>query len=72
MTHEVFVDLFPRPTWWRNCVNNLDFEPHASHIERVDTISHWFQTHYDAKYVGTGYVIFPNQEKYLECVLTWS
>ena len=72
MTPEVFVDLFPIPAWWLNCVNNLDFDPHASHRERVDTISNWFQTHYDAKYVGTGYVIFPNQETYAQCVITWS
>jgi hypothetical protein len=60
------------PAWYRNAVGSINWE---SSDNRHETLNKWFKTHYDTifSYRDNRWRIeFPNQEKYLECVLTWS
>jgi len=68
------------PKWfknvWRQAVQAI---PSPYPVDLLDSIYEavfrWLEDHYDATCVfgnNSWSVTFPNQEKYMECVLTWS
>jgi hypothetical protein len=64
------------PLWFRNCCNNMGLGWGMTSFQCVPIINKWFNERYGARYYcqpkGPWTVEFPNQETYLECVLTWS
>ena len=64
-----------KPTWYRNCVTSIQYtDTRESHIVHME----WFRTHYNATICWEDgdpvawHITFPDQETYMECVLTWS
>jgi hypothetical protein len=64
------------PSWFRNCLNNRGLQWGMTSFQYVPIINKWFHERYGARYFcqpkGPWTVEFPNQETYMECVLTWS
>ena len=64
------------PSWFRNCLNNMGLQWGMTSFQYVPIINKWFNERYGARYFcqlkGPWTVEFPNQDTYMECVLTWS
>jgi len=76
LSEPVVVDVTGRwPPWYRRCVDNMNiYRPELSYWDQVQLMKLWWRTHYDAE-LKTPYIetlTFPNQSRYLECILTWS
>ena len=64
------------PQWWFNCLGAMDiYNERLDWKQREDLLMQWFGSRYQAKINaerGRANITFPDQERYLECVLTWS
>jgi len=72
----VVVDVTGRwPLWYRRCIDSMNiYSPGLSYWDQVQLMKLWWLTHYDAE-LKTSFIetlTFPNQERYLECILAWS
>lgn len=77
MSEPVVVDLEGvYPQWWFNCLAAMDiYNERLDWKQREDLLMQWFGSRYQAKINaerGSANITFPDQERYLECVLTWS
>lgn len=76
MSEPVVVDLCgPYPKWYKHCLVAMDiYRPELRYWDQVELMKKWFAQHYGAEleipYQTT--LTFPNRERYLECMLTWS
>ena len=76
MSEPVVVYLCTRwPLWYRRCIDSMNiYRPELSYWDQVEVMKAWWRTHYNAE-LKTPYaetLTFPNQERYLECILAWS
>lgn len=76
MSEPVVVRLpVPWPVWYRRCIDSMNINrSELSYWDQGQLMKKWWRTHYDAE-LATPYIetlTFPNQERYLECMLTWS
>jgi len=62
--------------WWFNCLHAMDiYRPGLSYDQQIYILRQWFDSRYQAKINierDTNVLTFPDQERYLECMLTWS
>lgn len=76
LSEPVVVDLCGRyPEWYGRCLVAMDvYRPGLGYWQQVALMKEWFAQHYDAELEipNQSTLTFPNQERYLECVLTWS
>ena len=75
LSEPVVVDVTGRwPPWYRRCIDNMNIYRVENYWDQVQLMKKWWRTHYDAElktpYIDT--LTFPNQSRYLECMLTWS
>lgn len=76
MSELVVVDICGQwPPWYRRCIDSMNiYRPELSYWDQAGLMIEWWRTHYDAE-LKTPYIetlTFPNQSRYLECMLTWS
>lgn len=64
------------PPWFHNCLLNMGLGWGMTAFQYTPIINKWFDEHYNARYYcqlnGPWTVEFPNQEIYMQCMLTWS
>lgn len=79
MSEPVVVELdLTCPEWYQNCLYGMDiYRPGLTYRQQVEIMAQWFETRYQAKLnagmqAQVNTLVFPNQERYVECVLTWS
>jgi len=71
MSEPVVVSVGTRHSWYLNAIRSIPDTPHDA-WERRKKIQDWWRDRYEARYADNYELVFPNQETYLECVLTWS
>ena len=77
MSEPVVVDLQGVvPAWYWNCLHAMDiYRQDLDGRKRLTLLRQWFGSRYQAKInaeMGSQNITFPDQDRYLECVLTWS
>jgi hypothetical protein len=71
MSEPVVVSVGTRHSWYLNAIRSVPDTPHDVREDRK-TVQKWWRDRYGAYFSDNYELVFPNQERYLECVLTWS
>jgi hypothetical protein len=72
LSEPVVVSVGTRHRWYLNAMMSTPLKSPGSWREHRRYAHNWWRNHYGAHFTDNYELVFPDQETYVQCVLTWS